>query len=321
MGDAAAVREAKAKVRMESTRRMFDSVDSDKSGSIDPIEFQRLMRKLDATMSAQDVKAALGILDANGDGVISFTEFAAWWCAGDPKENLARLREAISSGASAGENEPFTFTLDAAQASMAAEAQSDPKALETMAALKQDLDASVQAMAKPSAPAAKPATLSPEEQRKKDEKMKRRHQLDIIFAQFDKDGSGDIDIHELTALSKELGQEWSAAQTDEVMKEMDGDGSGTVDAKELRDWLEDYEAGGGGLLGVALRNELDKALEISAALEDEIADFLSSSSDDDGGGEGEAAEDGEQDVGGDDELFGNKPMRVSRRVVPGEDPQ
>ena len=30
-----------------------------------------------------------------------------------------------------------------------------------------------------------------ESKRKKDEKMKRRHQLDIIFAQFDKDGSGD----------------------------------------------------------------------------------------------------------------------------------
>ena len=42
MDDVAAAREAKAKVRMESTRRMFDSVDSDKSGSIDPIEFQRL---------------------------------------------------------------------------------------------------------------------------------------------------------------------------------------------------------------------------------------------------------------------------------------
>ena len=37
-------------VRMASSRRMFDSVDADKSGFIDPIEFQRLMRKLDATV-------------------------------------------------------------------------------------------------------------------------------------------------------------------------------------------------------------------------------------------------------------------------------
>ena len=108
-----AVDAAKSKVRMESSRKMFDSVDSDKSGFIDPNEFQRLMRKLDATMSAQDVKIALGILDANGDGVIAFEEFAAWWCAGDPKENLLKMREAISGSAGAGDaNEPFTFTLD-----------------------------------------------------------------------------------------------------------------------------------------------------------------------------------------------------------------
>ena len=58
---------------------------------------------------------------ANGDGVIAFEEFAAWWCTGDPKDNLATLRKAISIDSSAedgGTNEPFKFTLDAANASM-----------------------------------------------------------------------------------------------------------------------------------------------------------------------------------------------------------
>ena len=132
------------------------------------------------------------------------------------------------------------------------------------------------------------------------------------------------------ALSKELGQEWSDAQTDEVMTEMDTDGGGTVDAKELRSWLEEYEAGGGGLLGVTLRQELDKVLEIGAALDDEIAAFLSSDESDDGddGDEPQAldgaarpGEQGEKEVAADEEFFVNKPMRVSRRVIPGEEPQ
>ena len=45
---------------MESAKRMFQTVDADDSGFIDPIEFQRFMRKLDATMSATDIKLALG---------------------------------------------------------------------------------------------------------------------------------------------------------------------------------------------------------------------------------------------------------------------
>ena len=52
-------------VRMESAKRMFQTVDADDSGFIDPIEFQRFMRKLDATMSATDIKLALGYAPQN----------------------------------------------------------------------------------------------------------------------------------------------------------------------------------------------------------------------------------------------------------------
>eukprot|EP01045_Picozoa_sp_COSAG04_P005805 COSAG04_NODE_274_length_18488_cov_35.031377_12_plen_65_part_00 len=50
---------------MESAKRMFQTVDADDSGFIDPIEFQRFMRKLDATMSATDIKLALGYAPTN----------------------------------------------------------------------------------------------------------------------------------------------------------------------------------------------------------------------------------------------------------------
>ena len=52
------------------------------------------------------------------------------------------------------------------------------------------------------------------------------------------------------------------AQAAAVLTEMDGDGNGAIDLAEMREWFMDFEEGGGGLLGIALRNELDQALEV-----------------------------------------------------------
>ena len=38
--------------------------------------------------------------------------------------------------------------------------------------------------------------------------------------------------------------------------------TGAIDLAEMREWFMDFEEGGGGLLGIALRNELDQALEV-----------------------------------------------------------
>eukprot|EP01045_Picozoa_sp_COSAG04_P005808 COSAG04_NODE_274_length_18488_cov_35.031377_15_plen_74_part_00 len=54
------------------------------------------------------------------------------------------------------------------------------------------------------------------------------------------------------------------AQAAAVLTEMDGDGNGAIDLAEMREWFMDFEEGGGGLLGIALRNELDQALEVRA---------------------------------------------------------
>ena len=42
------------------------------------------------------------------------------------------------------------------------------------------------------------------------------------------------------------------------MDQMDGDGSGSLDLEELRVWYTDFERGGGGMLGEALRKEGDR---------------------------------------------------------------
>ena len=95
--DAQKMEEKLREVRTATSRRMFDSVDTDNSGFIEADEFQRLCRKLDATMSANDIKLAMNVLDDSGDGKISFEEFSNWWAAGSPEENLKQLRKAVSA--------------------------------------------------------------------------------------------------------------------------------------------------------------------------------------------------------------------------------
>ena len=304
--DGAAREKKLLEVRLASAKRMFGSVDSDGSGSIDPIEFQRLIRKLDATMSATDVQLALGILDENGDGVIDFEEFASWWTQGDPKENLAQLRKAIDSE---GTNDAFTFTAGAANASMKAELEKDKAAMKLM----EEMRASEPEVARKQAEPASRAPLTPEQQAAKDHKMKRAYQLDQVFQRFDKDGNGEIDGEELFALVTALGQDWNQEQSDELLAEIDGDGGGTVSLTELRTWFDEFDAGGGGLLGVALRAELDAVLELGAALDDEIAGFLSSDDEEEEPREKEEVK--EEKAEEMDEAFEERPMRTSKMVI------
>ena len=144
-------------VRVATSRRMFDSVDTDKSGFIEADEFQRLCRKLDATMSANDIKLAMDVLDDSGDGKISFEEFSTWWASGSPEENLKQLRAAVSTAdlggrmqygcsmasrssllqllppccasshaGAGGCTEPFTFSAADANAALAKDLEGDP---------------------------------------------------------------------------------------------------------------------------------------------------------------------------------------------------
>eukprot|EP01047_Picozoa_sp_COSAG01_P043100 COSAG01_NODE_3808_length_5677_cov_7.172643_3_plen_182_part_00 len=75
--DAAAKELKLTEIRAATSRKMFDSVDADNSGFIEYDEFQRLCRKLDVTMSANDMKLAMSLLDEDSSGAISFEECGA----------------------------------------------------------------------------------------------------------------------------------------------------------------------------------------------------------------------------------------------------
>ena len=48
-----------------------------------------------------------------------------------------------------------------------------------------------------------------------------------LFYEFDEDGSGALDRHEVAALTERLGDRFTEEELDEAMLEMDEDGSGT----------------------------------------------------------------------------------------------
>jgi arginase len=74
-------------------RWIFDSIDVDGSGTISREEFTQLAKCLSAGKTAEDIAAAIARIDKDGNGVVSFSEFAAspsWWA--DFGITLASLR-------------------------------------------------------------------------------------------------------------------------------------------------------------------------------------------------------------------------------------
>jgi hypothetical protein len=66
--------------------------------------------------------------------------------------------------------------------------------------------------------------------------------LQDVFNEFDTDGSGSIESHELQALVATLGMYWDADQTNEALKAMD-DGNGTVEIGEFAKWFVSAKSG------------------------------------------------------------------------------
>ena len=67
-------------------RRTFDGVDEDGSGEIEPPEFKRLCRRLDARLSDEVVAEAWRQIDEDGSGSADFREFEMWWNSQNGRE-------------------------------------------------------------------------------------------------------------------------------------------------------------------------------------------------------------------------------------------
>ena len=61
------------------SRIVFEKYDADKSDSISRQELRKVCYDMGHPLSDEEEVMALGRLDTNGDGSISYSEFLAWW--------------------------------------------------------------------------------------------------------------------------------------------------------------------------------------------------------------------------------------------------
>ena len=57
-------------------RKVFNSIDKDKSGSLEYGEFKKYCKKLDLNLSGHDLEDLISLLDTDKSDSVSFTEFA-----------------------------------------------------------------------------------------------------------------------------------------------------------------------------------------------------------------------------------------------------
>lgn len=60
-------------------RESFTFNDPNGDGKIDFGEFRRMLRYLDAGVSAEEARIGFDEIDSDGDAAIAFDEFVAWW--------------------------------------------------------------------------------------------------------------------------------------------------------------------------------------------------------------------------------------------------
>jgi centrin-1 len=65
--------------REKDARSMFEEMDADGSGYLDMQEVEQLCKQLGKKLSKKEMQLAMGEMDRDGNGEVSFPEFEAWW--------------------------------------------------------------------------------------------------------------------------------------------------------------------------------------------------------------------------------------------------
>jgi hypothetical protein len=93
---AAWIKEAVAAEKV-SINKMFEKMDTDKSGFLEENELAAVIAEMGVEMSSSDVKNMMTDLDFNKDGKISPEEFYMWWLSGR-KGTTGTMKQLISQG-------------------------------------------------------------------------------------------------------------------------------------------------------------------------------------------------------------------------------
>ena len=67
---------------VQNIKQIFEGIDEDKNGFLSPFELTIVSEKLGQPMSKDEIQKCVKIIDADGNGEITFDEFALWWISG-----------------------------------------------------------------------------------------------------------------------------------------------------------------------------------------------------------------------------------------------
>jgi len=63
----------------EKILEIFNRIDTDKSGAIDPDEFRALIKDMHLKLADEEVMALFNTIDLDNNGTLEFNEFLTWW--------------------------------------------------------------------------------------------------------------------------------------------------------------------------------------------------------------------------------------------------
>ena len=78
-------------------KEVYRKIDADGSGYIDVKELGQAGKEMGHEQSAEELKEEMAIIDANGDGRITFEEFKGWWKKG--RQGAKRAKDIFTANA------------------------------------------------------------------------------------------------------------------------------------------------------------------------------------------------------------------------------
>eukprot|EP01047_Picozoa_sp_COSAG01_P004196 COSAG01_NODE_136_length_24438_cov_243.426711_6_plen_1982_part_00 len=261
--------EARAESMRAEAREMFLAYDNDGSETLDSDEVLALAGSLGKDLDQKELASAMVMMDADGNGEVTFEEFFGWWKTNYTSEggmfySFTRQGHLSRMGAN-------LITLGWAKRPASTMPGSGGKRRRLGSLYRKLLPHEPGALTVPrwrTVPSYQDLVKRDLQQNQgrteralADARKSRGYRLDALWKEMDKDGNGDLDREEIEALVLSIGLQLSEHQLDQAMMEMDADGGGSVDTDEFKQWWDrNIEAADSDIdpLFAGLRNKLDQ---------------------------------------------------------------
>lgn len=67
---------------VDKIKKIFEAIDEDKNKFLSPFELTLVSQQLGKPLSKEEIEECVKIIDSDGNGQITFDEFAYWWIGG-----------------------------------------------------------------------------------------------------------------------------------------------------------------------------------------------------------------------------------------------